>query len=345
MKNRSRPQIRNSSGLEGLASSMRCFKFRVGKKFDAPQRAANCSLNRGASSPACTLSSTGRGRAGRVKTTQKSMIRNFLLALCLFSAAHTAVCAEQLRLAWTNNLLTISAPWLPGGKIDVWYLEAFCRKGSTHQEWSKTVLPHKTELLWSEPDGSTLRLRTLVKPDIEMIHEIRAGVDEVDFTFQFTNRGKQHVDLEWFQPACIRVDRFTGAAQSNYTTKAFIFTRAGLTRLQGTRRTEEAIYRGGQVYVPKGVDLADVNPRPISLDQPVNGLIGCFSQDDKFLLATASDQTHELFEGVYVCLHSDPHVGGLAGGQSKVLHSKIYLLPNDVDALLKRYRKDFGAMR
>ena len=273
------------------------------------------------------------------------MFHKLLMVLCLFFAVQSAFCAEHLRLAWTNNLLTISGPSLPGGKIDVWYLEAFCRSGSTHQEWGKTVLPHKTELLSREADGRTLRLRTLVKPDVEMNHEIHAGTDEVSFTFQFKNHGKEKVDIDWFQPACIRVDRFTGAVQSNYTAKAFIFTRSGLTRLQETRRTEEAIYRGGQVYVPKGVDLADVNPRPISLDQPMNGLIGCFSQDNKFLLATASDQTHELFEGVYVCLHSDPHVGGLAAGQSKVFHSKIYILPNDVDALLKRYRDDFGAVR
>jgi hypothetical protein len=59
------------------------------------------------------------------------------------------------------------------------------------------------------------------------------------------------------------------------------------------------------------------------------------------LLATASDRTHELFEGVYVCLHSDPHVGGLSPGETKTVRAKIYLLPNDVESLLKRYRKDF----
>ena len=38
--------------------------------------------------------------------------------------------------------------------------------------------------------------------------------------------------------------------------------------------SEEARYRGGQVYVPEGIDRADVNPRPLSPDVPVNGLIG-----------------------------------------------------------------------
>src|SRR2546427_383595 len=48
---------------------------------------------------------------------------------------------DQLTLRWTNNLLTLSSPHLPGGKLDVWYLEAFCRKGSTGRDWGKTVLP------------------------------------------------------------------------------------------------------------------------------------------------------------------------------------------------------------
>jgi hypothetical protein len=97
----------------------------------------------------------------------------------------------------------------------------------------------------------------------------------------------------------------------------------------------------GQVYVPSGIDLADANPRPICRDQPTNGLIGCFSADGKYLLATASDKTHELFEGVYVCLHSDPRVGGLKAGEIKTVRAKVYFLSNDTNALLKRYARDF----
>ena len=108
-----------------------------------------------------------------------------------------------------------------------------------------------------------------------------------------------------------------------------------------TRNLEEAVYRGGQVYVPKGINLDDVNPRPISLDQPVNGLIGCVSADDRYLLAMAWDQTQELFQGVIVCLHNDPRVGGLKAGETKKLHGKVYFLRKDPKALLKRYKRDF----
>jgi hypothetical protein len=246
-----------------------------------------------------------------------------------------------LSLGWTNNLLTVSSPNLPGGKLEIWYLEAFCRKGATDRDWNKTTLPHKTKLVSAEPQH--LRLLTTVEPSVEMRHEIRARSDEVEFEFELTNHADQPVDLDWFEPACIRVERFTGLDQTNYIKKSFIFTDRGLTTMDKTTRREKALYLGGQLYVPKGIDLKDINPRPISPDQPVNGLIGCFSADNQYLLATASDSTHELFQGVYVCLHSDPHVGGLAGHETKRFRAKIYLLKNDADELLNRYRKDFGS--
>lgn len=45
--------------------------------------------------------------------------------------------------------------------------------------------------------------------------------------------------------------------------------------------------------------------------------------------------------GVIVCIHSDPHIGGLGPNQTKRLRGKLYLIPNDVDDLLRRYRRDF----
>ncbi len=263
--------------------------------------------------------------------------------LCLpVLLARPALPAEPLSIHWTNNLLTVSGPHLPGGKLDIWYLEAFCRRGSTGRDWRQTTLPHKTELLFADPAGHELRFRTRVEPNVEVLHQIQARADELDFRFSFANNGDAAVDLEWFQPACIRVERFTGCVQSNYTARSFIFTGRGLTRLDQCRRTEKALYRGGQVYVPDGIDLADVNPRPICLDRPVNGLIGCFSADDRWLLATASDRTQEVFEGVYVCLHSDPRVGGLKAKETKTVRSKLYIMPNETKKLLERYQRDFG---
>ena len=268
-----------------------------------------------------------------------------LLSLFLLLWLEVPVTARaQLQISWTNNLLTVAGATLPGGRLEVWYLEAFCRSGAHDQDWGKTTLPHKTTLL-TNANNRVLRFRTLVPTNVEVTHVVTAGVDEIDFRFTLVNHGAQDVDLQWFQPACIRVEKFTGCGQSNYTAQSFIFTERGLTTLAQTRRTEDALYRGGQVYVMPGVDLRDANPRPVSLDRPVNGLIGCFSADGKQLLATASEATHELFEGVYVCLHSDPRVGGLKAGETKMIRAKLYVLTNDVAALLRRYKKDFPARR
>ncbi len=264
-------------------------------------------------------------------------IAHALIAAAVLLAAEVHA---QLAVAWTNNLLTITGSGLPGGPLDVWHLEAFCRTGSTRREWRQTTFPHKTTLIAASP--TLLRFSTHVQPDVELRHDVRAGLDDVEFTFHFHNTGTKAADIDWFQPACIRVERFTGRQQSNYTERAFIFTARGLTQLAATKRTEEALYRGGQVYVPAGINLADVNPRPLSGDQPVNGLIGCFSADDRWLLATASDRTQELFEGVYVCLHSDPRIGGLPPGAKKSVRAKLYVMKNDPAELLRRYERDFG---
>ncbi len=269
-------------------------------------------------------------------------LRQALTLLVLGSAGASA--AAGLEIGWTNNMLRISGPELPGGYVDTWYLEAFCRSGSTGQAWDKTTIPHRTELLSASPDRKTLKLSTTVGTNMLIRHDIRAGADEVTFDLAIENRSGLFQDVQWFQP-CIRVDRFTGLKQSNYTARSFIFTAEGLRRLEALPQEEEAIYKGGQVYVPPGIPLEDVNPRPVSKIRPVNNLIGCVSADEKWLLATAWDRTQELFQGVIVCLHADPRIGGLKPGENQRLKGKVYILPNDPARLLERYARDFPAPR
>ena len=74
---------------------------------------------------------------------------------------------------------------------------------------------------------------------------------------------------------------------------------------------------------------------------PSNGLIGAFSGDEKWIFATAWQPYQELFQGVARCVHSDFRLGGLQPGETKTIHGKIYIVPADAAALLKRYRRDF----
>ena len=103
----------------------------------------------------------------------------------------------------------------------------------------------------------------------------------------------------------------------------------------------QARYTPGQVWCPAGVPRTDVNPRPLSSLVPSNGLIGCFSGDDKLIWATAWEPYQELFQGVARCLHSDFRLGGIGPGQTLKIRGKMYVVLNNVSALVKRYERDF----
>src|SRR5262249_34978219 len=93
----------------------------------------------------------------------------------------------------------------------------------------------------------------------------------------------------WAQP-CIRLDKFIGVpskgSSEEYLPKSFIFVDGKLTRMKTQPWATKARYIPGQVYAPKGVPRDDVNPRPLSEIVPSNGLIGCFSADEKMIFAT-----------------------------------------------------------
>jgi hypothetical protein len=127
----------------------------------------------------------------------------------------------------------------------------------------------------------------------------------------------------------------------DYLPKCFVFLDGKLTRMPTTDWAKTARYTPGQVWCPVNVPRTDVNPRPLSKTVTSNGLIGCFSADEKFVFAVAFEPYQELFQGVGRCLHSDFRLGGLEPGETKKIKGKIYIVPNDVPALLKRYKKDF----
>src|SRR5438552_15612781 len=126
----------------------------------------------------------------------------------------------SIRLAWKDNILTLSSPRLPGGSLEVWYLEAFCRRGSTDRDWHESTIPFRTELV-TAADGSRLELRSRVEGGVIVRHRITAAGDEIDFRVELTNTSDKPVDIEWAQP-CIDVHAFTGRGQDGYWRRCFI---------------------------------------------------------------------------------------------------------------------------
>ena len=275
-------------------------------------------------------------------------MRWFFLLLLSVTAAWAADAKPTLTLAREDHWLVVRGPHLPG-EIRVNYLEAYCRGGSTDADWGKhTVIPHKSELVSMSADQKTLKLRDTLEDGVMVEHTIVAGDDDVTFELEARNPGTKASEAQWAQP-CVRLSKFLGADEKtagsteDYLPKCFIFLDGKLTRMPTPQWAKKARYVPGQVWRPAHVPADDVNPRPVSPLTPSNGLIGCFSADEKWIWATAWEPYQELFQGVARCLHSDFRIGGLAPGEKKSIRGKMYLVPADAEGLLRRYQKDFPA--
>jgi hypothetical protein len=253
-----------------------------------------------------------------------------------------------LRISWDKDVLTVQGGRLGGRALKIWYLEAYCRPDSTTNDWVRhTVIRHRTERVSTNAAATEIRLRCHLEDGVVVDHRIRAGRDDVDFQVRVHNPTATVSQAHWAQP-CIRVGEFTGLhdpAKSetyDYLRKSFVFLDGRLERMPTPGWATEARYTPGQVWAAPGVPRSDVNPRPLNPLTPSNGLIGCFSADDRSILATAWDPYQELFQGVITCLHSDFRIGGVKPGETKRIHGKLYLVPNDVPALLARYGREFS---
>ncbi|HLU47065.1 MAG TPA: zinc finger MYND domain-containing protein, partial [Planctomycetota bacterium] len=256
-----------------------------------------------------------------------------------------------LRVAWEGNILTVSGPKIPGGAIRTLYLEAYCRPECQKADWGEhTVIGHETELVAASEDGKRIELRCRLRDGVIVDHVITAGDDEVDFKLVARNPTDRPSQAHWAQP-CMRVGGFTGrgdpkrAESYEYLEKSFVFLEGKLRRMPTRNWALRARYEPGQVWAAPGVPRADVNPRPLSRETPTHGLIGCFSADESKILAVAWEPCQELFQGVITCLHADFRIGGLEPGERKEIRGKLWIVPNDLDALLLRYDEAFPEHR
>lgn len=249
-----------------------------------------------------------------------------------------------LKISWKDNLLSVTRSDLPSGRIDIHYLEAFCRAASHDCDWGDTVIPHETALLSVNDESTQLHLESRLVDGTVVSHSITASRDAIDFHLTAHNETDRDSAVHWAQP-CIRVGAFTGlmdaAHEYDYLRKCFVFLDHELTRMPTSGWGTTARYTPGQVWCPASVPRTDVNPRPLNSQIPSNGLIGCFSQDESILLATAWEPYQELFQGICQCIHSDFRIGGLRPGESKEIRGRIYLLRGGVGTLIERYERDF----
>lgn len=268
------------------------------------------------------------------------MFAAVLLAIALRAGTLADEPPAPLKLAWADNLLSIDAPGLPGGPLKVNYLEAYCRAGSTDRDWRQTVIKHTTRVVSANADGRELALECHLADGVVVEHQIVARAGRVDFQLVARNPTEKTSEADWAQP-CIRVAPFTGRTQQDYVPLCFVMVEGKVTPLPTEPWATKARYTPGQVYCPAGVNRNDVNPRPLSTIVPSHGLIGCFSGDGKWIMASAWEPYQELFQGVATCVHSDFRIGGLEPGKSKTIRGTIYLTRDSIASLVKQYERDY----
>ena len=251
--------------------------------------------------------------------------------------------APDLQLSWTkannNGYVVIHGGRLGEQTIPVWYVELYMGPGS-HANYPGGVIAHTTELVSADPGGRWLKLRCRLGDGVVIEHRITAGADVVDFHLHAANPTDTPSRVAWGAP-CIAVDRFTGCGKFSYLPKSFLFLDGELARLPVDPWALQAVETPGQVWCPRHVDRADVEPHPLSELVPSNGLIGCFSRDETTIMATTWQPYQNLFQGIIACLHCDFRINGLMPKQTKTLRGRIYLTHADIPALLDRYKQDF----
>jgi len=264
---------------------------------------------------------------------KKSVLKQTLV-VCLFFFGQICYSIPGLTIDWEDDILTIKNPQLPEGSVQIWSLEAFCRSNSHNRDWEETSITHETELVSASMDGKKIVLLSKLNDGVLAKHTITVVEDGISFEVVLTNQTQTPSEVAWTQP-CVRVDKFIGLGREDYLQKSFIFFDGKATLLTALPQwSQEAHYTPGQAWKPTTIPSKNVNPRPLCTLTPVNGLIGCFSQDDQLVLATTREPWQELFLGVIVCLHSDFRIGGLHPNESKHIKGKIYIMENDIDAVL-----------
>src|SRR5690606_11843410 len=161
---------------------------------------------------------------------------------------------------------------LPDRPLEIHYLEAYCRPGSTDRDWHETVIPHKTEAL-TESTGpvNEIRLRCTLEDGVKVDHVITAVADGVSFALTASNPTDTASEVHWAQP-CVRIDHFTGVERvidsEEYLPKSFLFLDHKRVALPTLSWATDARYTPGQVWCPAHVPRTDVNPRPLNDEVP-----------------------------------------------------------------------------
>ena len=140
----------------------------------------------------------------------------------------------------------------------------------------------------------------------------------------------------------------------DFVKRCFVFTGRGMTFLDQTTRHKIPVRAS---YDPRNnppwvqMYVGDWQPVPVaatnswadySPDRYTTTLIGAVSRDAKHLAALGSDSAPTMCQAWHDCVHNNPQwTPADAPPAERAWRLKIYAMPNDPDALLARFAKDF----
>ncbi len=247
--------------------------------------------------------------------------------------------------------------WVRVARIPGCLLDLLCYEHS-----NLTFVAHKM----LDKGALELRHRSNKDPHVLMITTLTPGpgsleiIARVEVDRERSSQGKLPKELP--DPnLCFRVKRAEDCFASyphpfpSFIRRCFIFTENGRTFLLDTRRRMlpkasaddprnnppwVQIYYGVWLPVPdEERDYIWYNRSPDRFTVPVCGVV---SRDGKHLVALANDSADRMTQAWQECLHNNPYwTPRSAPPEEQRWRLKVYVMPNDPEALLARVAKDF----
>ena len=240
------------------------------------------------------------------------------------------------------SMLNITAPGIPGSECEIWCYEDASGRAVAH-----------------EMEGETL-IMTHQRGDARVVSRFEPVEDGMEIRVEVTGPDAESVRAANSLNACWQLrksDAFgnRGDYVQDFVARCFVILEEGLTLLKDTVRIPGTRNRPNdksnlpepwiQEYFPTWRKHPGQIPgqRGYSPDRPVYPIIGCVSRDGKQLTAFAWPEARSLGQVWHDCLHPRPAIIESYDPEANRIASrgKIYFLPNDGQALLDAFKRDF----
>ena len=177
----------------------------------------------------------------------------FVVAIFPLTTASAAP-ERALTLSWDKEILTVHGNHLPGGLLEIWYIEAFCRPGSTLATGPGPSFPTRPSL--SRSNAGRPVDHAAVSPGGRRRGRPRdpwrAAMKSISGSSR-RNPTTANSQAHWAQP-CIRVNRYAGTKlepnSEAYLPHCFIYVDGKPVRLPSIPGRRKPLYTPGQVWCP-----------------------------------------------------------------------------------------------